>query len=252
MAQTLLGALFQNESGGRNIPNVHEGTSSGQAQGYFQITTGTWNEFGGQQYAPTPLQATYAQQAAIAAKIPLKRWDEPTVALMRKTGRPIDPNRTLGENLAMNGEGFGTDPQAQQRDPNQPLSTPATAANDPRIATDKPGVLSQEAQIGQNTAIPQKPQQGPYPTPDPALSYFPPAPDAKKSLRDKLAEAAGNWKVPAPGVALNDTTLAGQAIPKAARVDVPEANMFDPNAMAQQRNDLAMAMQRLNTGKLWL
>jgi hypothetical protein len=102
----LLAALFRNESGGRNIANTDAGTSSGQAQGYFQITTGTWNDFGGQQYAPTPLQATYEQQAAVASKIPLKRWDESTVALMRATGKTIDPNRTLGENLAANGESF--------------------------------------------------------------------------------------------------------------------------------------------------
>jgi hypothetical protein len=106
----LLQALLKNESGGRNIPNVHQGTSSGQAQGYFQITTGTWDEFGGRKYAPNPLQASYEQQAEIASKIPLKRWDESTVALMRGTGRPIDTNKTLGENLAMSGESFGTAP----------------------------------------------------------------------------------------------------------------------------------------------
>jgi hypothetical protein len=102
----LLDALIRNESGGRNIPNVRQGTSSGQAQGYFQITTGTWNEFGGQRYAPTPLQANYQQQADIASKIPLRRWDESTVASMKATGKPLDPNRTLGENLAANGESF--------------------------------------------------------------------------------------------------------------------------------------------------
>jgi hypothetical protein len=106
----LLGALLGNESGGRNIANTTQGTSSGQAQGYFQITTGTWNDFGGTKYAPTPLQATYAQQAEIASKIPLKRWDESTVAKMRATGKPIDPNKTLGENLAAVGEGFGAAP----------------------------------------------------------------------------------------------------------------------------------------------
>ena len=58
------------ESGGRNIPNTTQGTSSGQAQGYNQITTGTWKEFGGLAYAPTPLQATQDQQNAIAAKNP--------------------------------------------------------------------------------------------------------------------------------------------------------------------------------------
>jgi hypothetical protein len=103
---SLLQALIANESGGRNIPNTTQGTSSGQAQGYFQITTGTWDEFGGRKYARTPLEATPEQQADIASKIPLRRWDESTVARMRATGRPIDRNKTLGENLAMNGETF--------------------------------------------------------------------------------------------------------------------------------------------------
>lgn len=101
----ILGALLGNESGGRNIPNVHQGTDSGQAQGYFQITTGTWDDFGGKKYAPNPLQATYEQQAEIASKIPLKRWDKSTLAAMSRVGK-INPNLTLGENLAMHGESF--------------------------------------------------------------------------------------------------------------------------------------------------
>jgi hypothetical protein len=113
----LLQALLANESGGRNIANTTQGTSSGQAQGFFQITTGTWNDFGGQQYAPNPMQASYAQQAAIASKIPLKRWDESTVAKMQATGLKVDPNKTLGENLAANGEGFGAAPTARVSGP---------------------------------------------------------------------------------------------------------------------------------------
>ena len=107
---SLLSALFQNESGGRNVANTTQGTASGQAQGYFQITEGTWNDFGGRKYAPNPLAASYAQQAEIAAKIPLKRWDESTIAKMRATGKPIDPNKTLGENLVANGENIATTP----------------------------------------------------------------------------------------------------------------------------------------------
>jgi hypothetical protein len=102
---TALQALFANESGGKNVDNTHEGTSSGQAQGYFQITTGTWDEFGGQAtgYA-VPHDAPYAVQAAIASRIPLSRWDSSTIDRMRATGRAIDPRQTLGQNLAMNGE----------------------------------------------------------------------------------------------------------------------------------------------------
>jgi hypothetical protein len=105
--RSLLSALFANESaGGQNIANTTQGTSSGQAQGYFQITTGTWDEFGGQQYAPNPLKASYAEQAAIASKIPLSRWDSTTIARMKATGYPVNPHATLGQNLAANGESF--------------------------------------------------------------------------------------------------------------------------------------------------
>src|SRR4029077_10384990 len=69
-----LEALQRFASGGRNIPNVHQGTSSGQAQGFNQITTGTWNEFGGTRYASDPLHATAEQQNEVASRIPLRRW----------------------------------------------------------------------------------------------------------------------------------------------------------------------------------
>lgn len=127
---SLLGALLKNESGGRNVPNVHEGTSSGQAQGYFQITTGTWNDFGGQRFARTPLEASYQQQAEIASRIPLKRWDESTVAKMRATGKNVDPNRTLGENLAANGESFGDGSQVASADNAVNSAQTAVAAAD--------------------------------------------------------------------------------------------------------------------------
>jgi transglycosylase-like protein len=98
----LLAALLRNESGGRNIANTSQGTSSGQAQGYFQITTGTWDDFGGRKYAPNPMKASPEQQWDIASRIPLKRWDTSTLDAMRKTGQSIDPNRTLGENIGQN------------------------------------------------------------------------------------------------------------------------------------------------------
>ena len=109
--RTFLQAVLHNESGGRNIPNVHQGTSSGQAQGYFQITTGTWREFAQKagidlgRY-PNALSAPYDVQARVANVIPFKRWDESTVAAARAAGRRVDPNATFGENLAMNGESF--------------------------------------------------------------------------------------------------------------------------------------------------
>lgn len=68
-------------------------------------------------------------------------------------------------------------------------------------------------------------------------------------LRKKLAKAATGFKMPA--IAKNDTTLSAMAMPGAARIDTPEIANFDQNQVAQQRQNLAMAMQRLNTGRLW-
>jgi hypothetical protein len=109
MATDFLTALQQFESGGRNIPNTTQGTSSGQAQGYNQITTGTWHEFGGDAYAPTPMQATREQQNAIAAKIPMGRWAPETLNSLRSQGFTINPKTTLADNIAANG---GTTPSS--------------------------------------------------------------------------------------------------------------------------------------------
>jgi hypothetical protein len=98
-----LQALQHFESSGSNIPNVHQTTSSGQAQGYNQITTGTWKDFGGLQFAPDALHATKEQQDLVASKIPMRRWAPETLTYLKQQGFNVDPNKTLGENIAMNG-----------------------------------------------------------------------------------------------------------------------------------------------------
>ena len=101
----VLRALFQNESGGADVNNVHQSTTSGQAQGYFQITTGTWREFADaagidlREY-PIAHGTPYSVQAQVASVIPLRRWDSSTIAAMRAAGGKLDLNKTLGENLA--------------------------------------------------------------------------------------------------------------------------------------------------------
>jgi hypothetical protein len=102
-----LKALQHFESGGRNISNTHQGTSSGQAQGFNQITTGTWDEFGGKKFAISPLQATYDQQNAVAANIPMKRWAPETLSYLSQQGFKVDPSQTLGQNIAANSVGPG-------------------------------------------------------------------------------------------------------------------------------------------------
>jgi len=162
MAVSLLDALLRNESGGRNIANVNQGTSSGQAQGFFQITTGTWREFAKQagidlNRYPTPMKAAdgspvpWEIQSRVAGIIPLKRWDKSTIAAMQATGKPVNPDLTLGENLVNNGENIATTPDmvtasGAARHPQNPQvgkggyvapGTPAAAAT-PAVAADTP------------------------------------------------------------------------------------------------------------------
>ena len=63
--------LLQRESGGRNVPQGIKDANSGgnEAQGYFQITPGTWKSHGGEEFAPTPMAASAEDQAAVAARI---------------------------------------------------------------------------------------------------------------------------------------------------------------------------------------
>jgi hypothetical protein len=78
-------------------------TSSGQAQGCYQITTGTW-----QQYAPnigvdlglypTAASAPVSVQTQVASSIPLSRWAPSTVqAVENAFGGNVDPSQTLGQ-----------------------------------------------------------------------------------------------------------------------------------------------------------
>lgn len=101
----LLTALIHYESGGRNITNTTQSTSSGPARGFLQITDGTWNEFGGNKFSATAQDAPFATQLAIGSNIPLSRWDPKTLNYLRSQGINFDPSKTLGENIAMTGGG---------------------------------------------------------------------------------------------------------------------------------------------------
>lgn len=76
--------------------------------------------------------------------------------------------------------------------------------------------------------------------------------DAKKekSWREKLGDAIGGFNMPT--VAKNDTNLASLAMPKAMLAPAQAVSTFDPNQQNNQRQQLAQAMQRLNSGSLWL
>lgn len=105
----LLKDLIGFESSGQNVTNTRQSTSSGRARGYFQITDGTWHDFGkrvGIDFSkyPTALSAPYHLQAQVASLIPLKRWDKITLNRLSAAGHKFDINKTLGENLAARGE----------------------------------------------------------------------------------------------------------------------------------------------------
>lgn len=127
----LLGALLANESGNRNIDNTTQGTSSGQAQGNFQITTGTWNDFAPKagvnlaQY-PTPHSAPWAVQAQVASGIPLGRWDNSTLSAIRNAGYSVNPNATLGDNVKATGGSFNAYAPAGQRADAGDMAAPTT------------------------------------------------------------------------------------------------------------------------------
>jgi hypothetical protein len=96
-----LDILLQAESGDRNINNTTQGTSSGQAQGNAQITTGTWNDFAPKagidlKKYPTPDSAPRDIQLQVANTIPLNRWASSTVNKILAQYPGIDTSQTLG------------------------------------------------------------------------------------------------------------------------------------------------------------
>lgn len=55
--------IVQCESAGRNVENA---SGASTASGYYQFTNGTWQAFGGAEFAPRAIQATRAEQTIVA------------------------------------------------------------------------------------------------------------------------------------------------------------------------------------------
>jgi hypothetical protein len=76
-------------------------TSSGNAQGWYGITSGTWQQYAPQagvslgQY-PDPNSAPQSVQAAVANQIPLSRWAPSTVAAVTSAYPGVDVSQTVG------------------------------------------------------------------------------------------------------------------------------------------------------------
>ena len=113
MSGSLYNAITSAESSNTNAAGPF--TSSGQAEGFYQITTGTWQDYAPgagvnlSQY-PDPLSAPYGVQTQVANTIPLSRWASSTVqAVQNLFGGTVDPSQTLGQIAA----GLGQNPGLQ-------------------------------------------------------------------------------------------------------------------------------------------
>lgn len=107
---TILSTIMGVESGGGhnvtqgNIGDVNNRTGD-LAQGYFQITGGTWAQFGGLNTGYTSaLDAPYATQLQIAQNIPVSRWGPATQSALQAAGYSPQSGQTLGQLMAANGE----------------------------------------------------------------------------------------------------------------------------------------------------
>ena len=133
-----LDIVLNAESGDRNVNNTHQTTSSGQAQGNAQITTGTWTDFAPKagfdlkQY-PTPDSAPRDVQIKVASVIPLNRWASSTVQAVLAKYPGIDTSQTLGaiQSAALAGSGASGTPAGG--------SPVASAPGQPAAAPGQPG-----------------------------------------------------------------------------------------------------------------
>jgi hypothetical protein len=131
---TILSTIMGVESsGGHNVTQGNIGDINNQtgdlAQGYFQITGGTWAQFGGLNTGYTQAnQAPYATQLQIAQNIPVSRWGPDTQAALQAAGYSPQRGQTLGQLMAANGE---TGSQTTAADGSTVTGSGSTIANGP-------------------------------------------------------------------------------------------------------------------------
>jgi hypothetical protein len=111
---TILSTIMGVESGGGhnvtqgNIGDINNRTGD-LAQGYYQITGGTWEQFGGGATGyHSAIAAPYSAQLAVAQNIPVQRWGPNTQAQLAAQGYVARPGETLGQML----QRYGEDPTA--------------------------------------------------------------------------------------------------------------------------------------------
>ena len=140
---SIFSLIAQAESGSANVygPN----TSSGQAQGYYQITTGTWNDFAPAagvslaQY-PTPYSAPENVQTAVASVIPFSRWANSTQNYVQQQLGPLDTSQTVGSLAGIpGGLSLSSPPDSSSQDGFGAVIDVAPGGYDPSAAAGQPG-----------------------------------------------------------------------------------------------------------------
>ena len=110
---SILATIMRIESGGRNVTQGEIGDINNRtgdlAKGFYQITGGTWRDFGGDKVGyKSAIDAPYAAQLQVAQNIPVQRWGPNTQAALRAAGYEPQPGETLGQMLTR----YGEDPTA--------------------------------------------------------------------------------------------------------------------------------------------
>lgn len=128
---TILSTIMGVEtSGGHNITQGNIGDINNRtgdlAQGYFQITGGTWAQFGGTATGfNSALNAPYSTQVQIAQNIPVARWGPATQSALQAAGYQPQPGETLGQMMSR----YGEDPSATTAADGSTFTGSGTIAN---------------------------------------------------------------------------------------------------------------------------
>ena len=142
---SILSTIMGVESGGgHNVPQGNIGDINNiqgtPAQGYFQITDPTWQQFGGLSTGySSAIQAPYSVQLQVAQNIPIGRWGPATQDALAANGYSFTGSQTLGQVLAANGE-----------DPNATVPADGASSSEsfdsynPSVSSASPDALSQD------------------------------------------------------------------------------------------------------------
>lgn len=169
-APSILSTIMRVESGGRNVPqslstrdvNNNYGQGGGDpAQGYYQITGGTWNEFGGNKTGyQSAINAPYEMQVQVAQNIPVARWGPATQAALEANGYKPLPGETLGQMLARYGEdATATKPSDAGQGVGTPTAAPTAQLPPPPTASSSPYAGLLAAQTARQEADDEAKQQ---------------------------------------------------------------------------------------------